>query len=278
MKRPLLIIIGVIMVVLLIAVWVYVLFFSKPNASEETFTDLNFGNTTDTTYQPSDTNKPTNTPLVDVQGKEKLRQLTTRPVVGYQDIQLSTSSMPFTYYVEAGTGHLFSINLQTGEEKRLSGTTIPVSRLAAITPNGAFVMIQSGSGAGSKFVVGEISSSSESLALEAIDESVVDFKESTTNTFLYSVQTANSLIAKEYDPVKKASKTLFTIPFREAHIDWGSSATATHYFYPKATAQLEGYGYQVVKGTIERLPVEYAPPHHPHPHHPPQSSRCSIRC
>lgn len=244
------------MILLLIGIWAYVLFFATPSQTDVTFTDLNFGETTDTSFPPSDNADTTTKPIIDVQGPERLRQLTTRPVAGYQDIQVSTSSTPYVRYVESGTGHIFSINLKTGEEKRISGTTIPVSRLAAITQNGRFVMMQSGSGAGAEFIVGELSSTSESISVDILAERVIDFTDSLTNTFLYAVQTSNTVVAKEYDPVKKVSKTLFTVPFREARLVWGGTATSTHYFYPKAATLLEGYGYQVVKGVIERLPAD----------------------
>jgi hypothetical protein len=255
MKRPLFIIIGITFVIILVAVWVYILFFKGQDADQNSFTDLNFGDTTDTTYAPTTNNDTSEQAVVDVSGPEKLRQLTTRPVVGYQDVMKNASSTPLVYYVESGTGHIFSIDLTSGEEKRLSGTTIPSSRHAAITPNGQYVMLQSGTGNGAEFVVGEFSSTSESISVGLIDEMVVSFAETTDNTFLYAAKMNNSVVGKEYDPAKGTAKTLFTIPFREAVIQWGSSVADAHYVYPKASYQLEGYAYRVSKGILERLPV-----------------------
>jgi hypothetical protein len=256
MKRPLLIIIGIILVLLLVAVWVYILFFKTPTADSPTFADLTFGDTTDSTYTPSDNNTAGEQPLVDVTGTERLRQLTTRPVIGYQDIRKSASSTPRVYYVESGVGHIFSINLTTGEEKRVSGTTIPSAQRAAITPNGRFIMLQSGSGNNAEFVVGEISSTSESIDIDIIGEQIITFTDTSDSTFLYAIKTTDSVIAKEYDPVKATSKTLFTVPFREAIIVWGKNATDAHYVYPKATNQLEGYLYRVDKEVLQRLPID----------------------
>lgn len=258
MKRPLFIIIGIIIVLVLVAVWVYILFFKGQSTEQNTFTDLNFGDTTDTTYVPTDStgDNDQQETVVDVTGPERLRQLTTRPVVGYQDVMKDASSTPLVYYVESGTGHIYSIDLVTGQEKRVSGTTIPSSYQAAITPNGQFVLLQSGYGGSAEFVVGEISSTSESISVGIIDEAVISFADTTNNTFLYAVKTTNSVIAKEFDPVKGTAKTLFTVPFREAIIEWGRDASDAHYVYPKATNQLEGYGYKATAGVLKRLPAD----------------------
>ncbi|MBP6881081.1 MAG: hypothetical protein KBC35_00430 [Candidatus Pacebacteria bacterium] len=256
MKRPLLIIIGIVLVLVLVAVWVYILFFKAPATDDGAFADLNFGDTTDTSYVPTDSNTTEEQPVVDVVGTERLRQLTTRPVVGYQDITKTASSTPLVYYVESGTGHIFSINLKSGEEKRISGTTIPSARKAAITSSGQFVMLQSGSGNNAEFVVGRFSSTSESIDIKLLGETIVDFTDTSDNTFLYAVKTIDSVVAKEYNPVKDTTKTLFTVPFREAAIAWGKNANDTHYVYTKASNQLEGYLYQVTKGVLNRLPIE----------------------
>ncbi|MCA9355119.1 hypothetical protein KC865_01025 [Candidatus Kaiserbacteria bacterium] len=254
MKRPVFIIIGAILVLVLLVIWVYMLFFNKPSGGEDEFANLNFNNTNDPTAivdQPEN-----NEPTVDVMGKERLRQLTTKPTAGYREVQRTPSSTPELLYIESGTGHIFSIDLASGEEKRISATTIPLSTKGEITPDGKFVMIQSGFGAGSEFVVGEINPSDNTLSNKGLNEQIVSFSATDNNTFLYSIQTIDSVIAKEYDPLKETQKTLFVAPFREALIDWGDSASAVHYFYPKATSKLEGFLYKVENGKISRLPID----------------------
>lgn len=257
MNRPLFIILGISMVVILVGVWVYLVFFNdKEVSSSDTYTDLNIGDTTDNTYTPSDPVVDTSTPpIVDTTGPERIRQLTTRPVVGYQEVIISASSTPLVYYVESGTGHVYSISLKTGEEKRVSGTTIPASAKAAITPNGHYVLIQSGTGSGEEFIVGAFSTSSESLTTGLIEEAIISFTDTTENTFLYAVKKQSSVVGKEYNPATGKTTTLFTIPFREAAIAWGSSASEPHYIYPKASNRLEGYLYMAENGVIDRLPI-----------------------
>jgi hypothetical protein len=258
MKRSTLIITGVILIIILLVVWLYVLFFNTPQNDPNTFTDLNFDDTTDTTIINNDDDDTTNQPVVDVNGLERLRQLTTKPVAGYQEVIRSASSTPEVIYIESGTGHIFSIDSNTGAETRLSGITFKESGAGAITPNGRYVMIQSGSGSNKEFKVGEMDQENESgiLTPEVLDENIITFKATTDNNFLYAVQTTNSIIAKQYYPISDLSETIFTVPFREGIIKWGDTALETHYAYPKASSRLLGFVYKIKAGQTTRLPID----------------------
>lgn len=253
MKRSVFLIIGVLLVFILLAIWIYVLFFSTPDDRPQ-FPDFDFGNTTDPSAdQPVP--EPAEEPTVDVAGPEQLRQLTTRPVIGFQEVLDTTTGRPLVYYVEAGVGHVYQINLATGEEERISGTTFPTAMKAAISPNGQHVMMQSGVGNTAEFSVGTFSTSTGDLLRQRVDENIMDFTASASNTFLYSVQTNRSVSAKEFDPRTNTSETLFTVPFREATIVWGTTADAVHYVTPKPASRLEGYAYAAENGTLRRIPV-----------------------
>ena len=254
MKRSLFIILGIIFILILLGIWVYVLFFGTPKNIEDTFNNFGFGDTTDTELVFAEP-IPSEEPVVDVTGPQRLRQLTTTPVIGYQEVQKSASSSPLVYYVESGTGHIFSINLSSGEEKRISGTTIPSSKMAAITPNGQFVMIQSGNGSIEETTVGKLENGND-LSTQTINEPIVSFSATTNNTFLYAVQTGSTLVGKHYYPISNISETIFTIPFREGAVVWGSTATDNHYIYPKASYLLESFVYQVSNNNITRLPID----------------------
>jgi hypothetical protein len=253
MKRPLFIIFGIIIIVVLLIVWIYVLFFSDRDSDGNRFADFNFGDTTIDIDQSPVVNIE---PVVAVTGPTRLRQLTTKPTAGYQEVQFNASATPAVWYAEAGTGHIFSIDLETGEEKRVSGTTIPLTQTAAITPNSQYVMFQSGLGVGREFIVGTFSTSSENITTGVLAETIIDFTTTTDNTFLYAAQTTNSVIAKEYDPATDTTTTLFTIPFREAVLVWGRTANDVHYAYPKASSKLEGFVYRIENSNLERLPVD----------------------
>ncbi len=258
MKRSLFITIGITIILILIAVWVYIIFFYTPSPTEDTYTDLNLPNNSE---YPDSNQRPSQTPLVDIGfGDDKqLVQLTTGPVIGFQEItkpNLSTSTAADLYYIESGTGHIYSINLNTGEETRVSGTTIPSSKRGVITPDGLYTLIQSGSGGGSKFTVGMMEGSGDTMTTYQINERVVDFTTTVNNTFLYLTTADGGLLGREHNPSDRSTRTLFGIPFREADISWGQTASSAHYIYPKSNDQLEGYLYKTINGTFERLPVD----------------------
>jgi len=255
MKRPIFIIVGIILVLILVAIWIYVLFFGTPKNSPDIFNDFSFGDTTDTTLIGDETSS-TSEPVVDVTGPNRLRQLTTKPVIGFTEVRADASSTPLVYYIEAGTGHVFSINKETGEEVRISATTFPASTKGSITPDGQFAMIQSGGGLGSEFSINRLASSSAGATSHSVQETVTSFTATVDNTFLYAVQTDASTMVMQYHPLSEKTETLFTVPFREATIAWGDTAIGPHLVYPKASAKLEGFVFQASGGQVKRLPVD----------------------
>jgi hypothetical protein len=249
MKRPIFFIVSGVLVVVLLAAWVYVLFFSTPGTSndDDLFADFPFGGSdTGVIAEPITTEEE---PTIDLTSQEALRQLTLDPVVGFQEVRTSSTSNPALYYVTAGTGHVFTINLTSGEEKRISGTTIAQASHSAITPNGQYVLTQSGEGSGSEFFISPLNTGAGNAPIELIQEKIVDFKATTENTFLYSVKVGNGLEVREYVPGNTVVETLFVVPFQEASIVWGDNASSTHYVYPKTSTRLEGYLYEVGRDT-----------------------------
>ncbi|MCD5381622.1 MAG: hypothetical protein LR008_03545 [Candidatus Pacebacteria bacterium] len=256
MKRPILIIVGAILVFILIIVWLYVLFFSSPKEDTDSFTDFDLANTEDVSFSAGEGGDYSNLPTVDVSDIQKLRQLTTRNTIGYQEVLGDKDSSAKVFYVEAGTGHIFSIDLVSGEESRVSKTTIPHSKKAAITPDGTYVLMQSKQGPRSYVVIAQLSSTTDEMILGDNIENIIDFTETVDNTFLYTIQNTDSVTVNEHNPETSDTETLFTIPFRAVSIDWGSSASATHLFYPKTSSRLDGFLYQAKEGKVERLPID----------------------
>lgn len=256
MKRSTLLIIGGIIIILLLVAWVYILFFNNNTGEGDAYTDLTFGDTTDTTYIPPDTTSDT-TSVVDVTGTEQLRQLTTTPVAGFQEVIVDKEPDRLVYWAELGTGQIHAINLTNGEEERVSATTIPLTKHVALTTDGKYMMLQSGFGANTETAIYTINSSSTSVTkTTSIPGDIDSFTVSSDNTFLFAEKTNSSLIAKQFNPVTKKTTTLFTTPFREAMIVWGDTASDTHYFYPKPSSRLEGFFYLIQNGTLQRLPID----------------------
>ena len=256
MKRSVFIITGIILAIVLIAVWVYVLFFGTPTSIDEQFANFGVGDTIDMEEPVPASPPPEEEPVVDIETEQRLRQLTTKPVAGFAEITGNASSAAAVLYTEKGTGHVYSINLSTGEEERISGTTIPEAQSAAFSPDGQYVMIESGFGSQKEFIVGQINRDSSSLTNTELAEPITSFSSTDDNRFLYSIVTNASTIGKVFNPVELTNQTLFTLPFRESTIEWGTAVTDSHYIYPKTTRHLESFLYRVKNGDINRMPID----------------------
>ena len=123
--KKLLIILGSLLTIAILGAWLYLFTYGTPENGGEIFSRFGFGKNTDIPEVIVDREDA----AVDVgEGEsgnvERLRQLTVRPVAGagFSDTGI--------FYVEEGTGHVYHIDLATGEEKLLSGTTIPGARHA----------------------------------------------------------------------------------------------------------------------------------------------------
>ncbi|MEZ4194898.1 MAG: hypothetical protein R3B53_00660 [Candidatus Paceibacterota bacterium] len=142
MKQKTLIIIGVVIVFILLFAWIYLLFFGTPQDPKQVFSDLGFGGEEETgiVIPP-----PIEEPLPETPAERpKLRQLTTRPVVGFVEVQATTTDPVTVYYAEAGTGHIYEVDPLSGNEKRISNTTIAEASYATFSPLGDYVAVRSG--------------------------------------------------------------------------------------------------------------------------------------
>ena len=255
MKKTTFILLGIVSIVLLFLVWIYLLIFGTPTKIEEFFTDFSiFGGSENTDISPLPEPVPDTTPIVDVV-KDKLRQLTTRPVIGFHEFKHGEPEVRFIAYAEAGTGQIYQINLETGEETRLSNTTIPNAEAAVFSPNGSYVAIRSGFGSISDVVLLELVPDGSGL-VSSLTPPIVDFAFSTENELLYTETTSIGTEGKALNIQTKISRALFTIPFQAVTMIWSTSSTTPHYVYPKATARLYGYLYAIKNGTIVRRPAD----------------------
>jgi hypothetical protein len=247
--KKILVIVGIVLVLVLSGIWVYILFFSAPADTTDTFSDLDIGDTTDNTIDASELAQ--GEPVVDIFDSEPLRQLTTKPVLGYREIVLGTSSNPSVYYVEAGTGHVFSIDLETGEEERISNTTVPDVIEAKISSDGQFVVLRKTN----ELLVLSFLATGDTNSF-SISETVTDFNITSNNKLLYATESTAEVVAKSFDLLNKSpEKIIFTVPFRETTIAWGNSVAGPHYYYPKPSSKLLGYLYEVSNSDTKRTPV-----------------------
>jgi hypothetical protein len=255
MKTKLLIIIAIALVSLLTAVFLYLLFFGAPKNPNDVFTDLGLAGEEDGGTVVPPTPVVEETPVVNME-RPRLRQLTTKPVIGFTEVTSSTS--PYTlYYAEAGTGHIFSINLDSGVEERISNTTIAEANFASFSPDGRHVVLRSrNERRTSPLTIGTLDLQNKNLVTAEIAKDVSDFKVLNASELIYTLATNTGLENRIFEFETNKDTTLFTVPFYEAVMQWGTSSKSRHYVYPKPTYLLEGYLYSFSGTSMTREPIQ----------------------
>jgi len=253
MKKTSFIIIGIVIVSLLVGVWVYLLLFNTPNENNDgnIFTNLGnfFSRDIDPEF-PEDMSLPLEeeVPVVNTDGN--LRQLTTTSVIGFIDVFNEDNLDFFTYYAEMGTGHIYRINMDSGQEERLSNTTIPQANKAEFSPDGQTVAIRSGN----EVVLGNLTAEG-SLSNRKLPYEIVDFTFSNRGELLFAERTSSGLVGKSLDPNTLNVSTIFNIPLQSVNILWSKDASTPHFVYTKPSNRLVGYLYSIRSGRLHREPV-----------------------
>ncbi len=189
---------------------------------------------------------PINPSVVDVGNigenntSQKLKQLTTKPVAGAVFTEAGIR------YVEQGTGHVYEINLITGSEALISGTTLPETAEAIFSNNSLYVAITSYNTLGNKTIVGEITDDGSVtgvvLPSGATDVSFAD----ATNTLFYRVEGQDYSTGYSYDIIQARGTEIFKIPLRDVHVLWSSPL----YVYTTPSFAQKGYLYQVSQNEL----------------------------
>lgn len=263
MNKPLFIIISSVVVLLLILVWAYVLFFQGRDGNNNTgasgiFSNLDIGDTTDTSVDPNlDVNGSNSNETSDIgaEDRAKLRQLTTKQVAGYSEI--NASSTDSVYFIEAGVGHVYAVDIFTGEEKRISVTTFADAYLGDVSENGHNFIIQSGYNSNPTTKVSTIDpETTTATGTKELEAGVKSFSFFADNRVGYAIQNSSSMTVRVFDFSTMSSETVFTIPFREATIVWGTDIAGPHYIYPSPAEGLEGFVFEYSNNVLHRLPID----------------------
>lgn len=237
------------LLVLIIGFWVYSFLYGKPENTDNFFTNLGiFGQDNSVVIEtPTNINE---TPTIDV-STEKLRQLTTKPTIGARLIQNSSSTI--MRYVEAGTGHIFDIDLTTGQETRVSQISVPIASEAALSNNGDYVAIRSGYNNQNEVIfidLTELSNPKNHLLPNQIES----FAFSYNNELLFTEFVSGQTEGKSYLESTKQTRRLFTAPFTAHSMSWSNSSTSPHIIYTKAASSMLGYAYEINASGLNRLP------------------------
>lgn len=186
---------------------------------------------------------------------EPLVQLTDRPVAGATYVEINKEI--FVRYVERGTGHVFQISLATGEETRISGTTIPRVVDAVWSPSGTRVALTvevepyetetyiahlTTNDSGTQILDGfTLDAHAHSLAFDKVGDTV-----------FYAVSGTQSTVGYAENLKTGERSTMFEAPFTQIEVLWGD----TIYIYNKPAMELRGFLYSVDGDVLTRLAGE----------------------
>jgi hypothetical protein len=272
MNRNFTLILSAVLVVILLGIWIYLMFFANhTDESERTITEtgefaefdsLQGDAVADTSGGSGGqggefgSNGDFNQSSEVVLGEFPiLRQLTTRNVIGFQEVE--TASTTYILFMESGVGHVYRIDLQTGEETRISATTIPNARQAVFSHDGQWVAVKTGQDVGvNPIQLGLLDLENKTMVVSEIADAAVQLSITENDFLLYTTLTNSGVVTNVFDVEEKESEVLFTTPFREAIVLFNSTVAGPHYFLPKTSHLLEGFVYEVSGDTLNRLPLD----------------------
>ena len=232
MVKKILIGVGLFLILGLMTVWAYLLIFGVPDEAAE-FVGFEFaGSGAERVYLPPQSSDTVNTEQEAFGGQ--LQQLTTRPVAGFGLIERSIR------YVERGTGHVYEIDLDNGQERRLSGTTIAKVVDAVFSPNGSIVALTTEVDTKQKIVLLTINGSGSSQNELPLNSHSVGFTEN--NLVRYAVAGEIQSVLYERNPATGEVSELNRVPFTDIDIHWNEDAA---YIINKTAENLKGNLYRV---------------------------------
>lgn len=239
MNRPLFITIGIVVILVVFGIWIYLLLFGSPHNSGEVFSNLGFElSPQEVTIAPPTANTPLPETTVDTT-TDALRQLTTRPVAGFTFIDTASSSA--VRYVERGTGHVYEINLATGNETSLSRTTIPQVAEAVFSPSGDTMALTSYNGYTTNVLVGTIGEESNLEGIQ-LQPGAKNIAFASDQDVLYTITNSGTTKGYRHNITTLNRSELFSFNYSNIDMGWGSNLDNI-YLATKPAHNLEGYIY-----------------------------------
>lgn len=249
MKKIILIVLSAALL-LVMGIWAYLMIFGAPESAEELFADLGFDST------PRDLANDT-TPLdtvdtgtqIDINSKP-LQQLTMRPVAGA--VIVGTSTTQTVRYVEQGIGHIYEIDLSTGNETRISGETFTRISRAVWSPNGLNVVLISEDTQEPQVLLGKFASSSTEFITTQLPPDAAEFGFATTSQELFYIRSDNQgSIGYDFNLDTFEVTIVASLPFIDPAVQWGTPTLV----YTKPSELHTGYAYWLKNGALERASV-----------------------
>ncbi len=254
MKKGLLIIGGVSILVILVAVWLYLLFFGTPKDAGDVFANLGFTEERDRTPLPEDEETTEDTEVKKLP-KQALRQLTFRPTAG---VYVPEGLFPkWIRFAEKGTGHVYEIDLATGVESPVTQYTVPQTAEARFAPDGSSIAYTSFVDGTRTSVVAVLATTTGSSTTEVtktlpLPPGVDNLSYDDADSLLYTLSDETGTIGYRFSISSQTRAEIFRIPMTQITMVWGDGLDSI-YLYTKPSRYLEGYAYEVVDAKLERI-------------------------
>lgn len=248
MKRSYIITGGVVVILLLVAIWVYLLLNGNARTGADLFANLGFDFESHPANVVADPTSDEPSYTVDV-NQEKLEQLTTRPVAGFIGTSVASSSV--VRYVEQGTGHIYEINLYTGTEEIISRTTIPKVQSAEFSPDGLVVAITAINGYTKDTFFSRIDSLKDTLEGISLPPRADNLSVTENGTARYTLVQNEELVGYEHTLGNELS-VLFRVPFHLIKVNWTPEQIR---FFNRPAETMLGYLYEVKSGSFTGTPL-----------------------
>jgi hypothetical protein len=249
MKRPVIIAIGILIILLIVGMWVYLLLYGTPQEAREVFTNLGItseqGREVRVVEVQSDT---ANTTKLALNGD--LQQLTTRAVAGFA---FSSSTPNLIRYVERGTGHVYEIDTTKGTEEQISVVTLPQANEAVFSPNATAVAITAYEGYVKKVSVGVLGKDAAGIKMTLLPTNAENIAFEDNATLNFTVEKDGTTYGYTYNITSGRQTELFKVGFGSVKMLSGADISK-NYIQTKPAATAEGYLYTVSKGSLIALP------------------------
>ncbi len=255
MKKSL-IILGALLIVVVLVVWGYLMVFGAPQSTADIFTSFGIrGETQTDSYNtpPPDTISPVTDNEVSVSA---LRQV----VVGIEVVG-AVFVGDVLRFVERGTGHIYDLNIVSGEVKKVSGTTIPKTSSAVFSKNGSRVAITHEDGGAFLTTIGTIDGGGVLLNMVGLQPNSVEVVFISDSVVRYLETLADGTVGVELNLDTEKKTKLFTTPLKQLRL---AVASTTTYAYTTPSSKLLGFVYTVdgglhyvSNGGFGLLPVPY---------------------
>lgn len=228
MNKPIIITVAIVILLLAGASWLYLFMYGAPQSTNEVFTDLGVLPTPTNTLAPAPVidNEPSSPPSTE---GAPLQQLTLRPTAGFW---VGASVVRF---IEQGTGHLYEIDPNSGNEVRLSNTSIPVVTTATFGPTGTTMVLTSERVDGVRNYLATYAD--DRLTTIDLPPDGNNFFFTSSSSLLYTRDTGQETVGYQYDLTTNTQAEVFRTPLRQITV---AATEETYLVAPAPATALEG--------------------------------------